>query len=235
MFNQVGTVVEGQKGIYISQIIVEGSDTFTDKGGNVVQIQVLDSNGAAGSRVYGYHKGEPTTGRGSYPEGDGWYNNNREKLVGTKDIFIPLGVGLWVNGKNEKYKIQSSGEVERSSVQNELNSMFSMIANPYPVDVKLSQIEVSGADTFTDKGGNVVQVQILDENGAAGSRVYGYHKGEPTTGRGSYPEGDGWYNNNREKLVGAKDVVIPAGTAMWVNGRSADYKLTVVTPFEDAE
>ena len=235
MFTGVGTVVNGQKGIYISQLVVEGADTFTDKGGNIVQIQLLDGNGGSGDRVYGYHKGEATSGRGSYPEGDGWYNAGKEKLIGNKDIFLPEGMGLWVNGKSASFKIQSSGEVELDTVQKDLTSAFCLIANPYPTDIKISQIEITGADTFTDKGGNVVQIQILDENGSSGDRVYGYHKGEATSGRGSYPDGDGWYNAGKEKLVGDKDITIPAGTAMWVNGKSEDYKFKIITPFVDAE
>ena len=229
MFNGVGTVVNGQKGIYISQIEVIGADEFSVSKDNIVEIQLLKPNGST-DKVYGYHKGD--TNRSFKNKGDGWFNDSNERCVDDKDVFIPLGQGLWVNGKSVNYKFVSSGEVEQDTVQDDLTANFRMLSNPYPTDIKISQIEVTGDDEFSVSKDNIVEIQLLKPNGST-DKVYGYHKGD--TNRSFKNKGDGWFNDSNERCVDDKDVTIPAGTAMWVNGKSADYKLKIVTPFEDAE
>lgn len=229
MFNGVGTIVDGQKGIYISQIEVVGDDTFTVSKDNVVQIQFLKPNGAL-DKAYGYHKGD--TNRSFKNKGDGWFNSSNELCADDKDVFIPLGQGLWVNGKSASYKFKSSGEVEQDTVQDDLTASFRMLSNPYPTDIKISQIEVTGDETFTVSKDNVVQIQFLKPNGSL-DKAFGYHKGD--TNRSFKGKGDGWFNSSNELCKDDKDITIPAGTAVWVNGKSADYKLKIVTPFEDAE
>ena len=91
----------------------------------------------------------------------------------------------------------------------------------------LSEVVPSGAETHTASA-NKIELQTLNEKGLP-SHYYMYHKGDNPR---NYPV-DGWYES-KTLISGDTDVEIKAGESVWVSG-NASLKLTLVTPFEDAE
>ena len=228
-FKSVGTVVDGKRGVYLTQIIPLGADKMTTTE-NTVQLQTLNEGGKGGT-VYTYHKGEDPDDR--YFSQPGWYQNRNK--VGTSkapDQFYPEGTGLWVSGPATAIKFQTSGEVELDTVNTDLVSGYRLVANPYPTTIKLTNIIPTGVDKMTTTE-NTVQIQTLNTEGKGGT-VYTYHKGEDPDDR--YFSQPGWYQNrNKVGTSKAPDPDIPAGTALWVSSQSSAISVNIVTPFEDFE
>ena len=222
-FVTVGTV---EKGFYLSGATVTGADQFTASV-NPVELQTLKSDGTM-DLTYTYHKGD--TGR-SYKNFDGWYSGTKPVQAGTDtDVFFPIGTGLWLSS-SEKLSLVTTAEVVMDSIQCDLTSGFKLIANPYPVAVKLSSIEILGADQYTASV-NPIELQTLKPDGTM-ELTYTYHKGD--TGR-SYKNFDGWYSGTKPVQAGTEtEVLIPAGGAVWVNATGTQFKIKIPTPFEDAE
>ena len=218
---------DGNRGIMLSQLIPEGADTFTVADDNYIDLQLLGPNGV-GIANYTYHQGD--TNR-SYKKGDGWYVGSTLITAGDEnDVFLPSGIGLWMSGKTN-YKFTSSGEVAMDTQQYELVDGYRLVANPYPTDIKLSQLVPAGAETFTVADDNYIDLQVLGPSGV-GIANYTYHKGD--TNR-SYKKGDGWYVGSTLITPGDEnDATIPAGSSLWMSGRN-NYTISVVTPFEVAE
>ena len=225
-FKAVGTVVDGKRGIYLSQIVVSGADKITTSE-NTVQLQALDPEGRAGI-TYTYHKGEGPSSR--YYKVDGWYQGTKLVGTGVDDQFYPEGTGLWVSGK-ATLDFLSSGEVELDTIQTDLVSGYRLIGNPYPTTIKLSNFVPTGVEKITTSE-NTVQIQSLDTEGRAGI-TYTYHKGEGPSSR--YYKVDGWYQGTKLVGSGVPDVDIPAGVSLWVSSANPEIDIQVVTPFEDAE
>ena len=212
---------DGVKGFYLTQVTPSGADKHTSTE-NLLQLQILDPSGVA-SANYVYHKGDTTR---AYKNFDGWYYGTTA-IKPENDVFFPVGTGFWVSG-TEALTITTSGEVVQDSLQCDLVDGFRLVANPFPVVTKLTNVIPSGAEKHTSTE-NLLQLQILDPSGVA-SANYVYHKGDTTR---AYKNYDGWYYGTTA-IKPENDVEIPAGASVWVSGNTS-LKLTVVTPFEDAE
>ena len=97
-----------------------------------------------------------------------------------------------------------------------------MIANPYPVDIKLTAFVMDvGADTV--KASDGVKIEILNENGYT-DVDYIYHKGDKTKGYTT----DGWYRG-KNLIKDTNDVTFKPGQALWFGGK-AGYTVTIPAP-----
>ena len=212
---------DGVKGFWLTQVVPGGAEQYTASA-NPIALQTLDAMGNA-AQSFSYHKGD--TAR-AYKNFDGWYLGVTA-IKPENDVFFPVGTGLWVSGA-DSLTITTAGEVLKDSVRADLVDGFRLVANPFPVAVKLTNIVPSGAEQYTASV-NPIALQTLDAMGNA-AQSYSYHKGD--TAR-AYKNYDGWYLGVTA-IKPENDVEIPAGASLWVSG-NATLKLTVVTPFEDAE
>ena len=212
---------DGVKGFYLTQVVPSGAEKYTSTE-NKLELQTLNANGGM-AEGYVYHKGD--TAR-AYKNYDGWYYGTTA-IKPENDVFFPVGTGFWVSG-TASMTITTSGEVVQDSLQCDLVDGFRLVANPFPIAIKLTQIVPSGADKHTSTE-NKLELQTLNANGGM-AEGYVYHKGD--TAR-AYKNYDGWYYGTTA-IKPENDVEIPAGASLWVSG-NASLKLTVITPFEDAE
>ena len=223
-FTQVGSV---EKGFWLSSAVINGGEKHTSTI-NPVSLQTLKTDGTT-DKSYTYHKADTAY---SYKNFDGWYAGTKPVKVDTAtDVFFPIGTGLWLKGTDESLSFQTAGEVVMDSLQCDLVNGFRMVANPYPVAIKLSSIEIIGAEKHTSTV-DPVALQTLKIDGTT-DKSYTYHKADTAY---SYKNFDGWYAGTKPvKADSATEVTIPAGSAVWVKSTRADLKIKIPTPFEDAE
>ena len=95
----------------------------------------------------------------------------------------------------------------------------------------LSSAAVNGAEQHTGTI-NPVELQTLKTDGTMDLN-YTYHKGD---GSRDYKGFDGWYSGKKAvKPDTDTEVLIPAGSAVWVYASRNDLKILIPTPFEEAE
>ena len=98
-----------------------------------------------------------------------------------------------------------------------------MIANPFPVGIKLTELVLDLAEDAKVLG--TVNIQLLNENGFK-DKLYKYYKGGS---KGFKTEG--WYDDDDNTLITSdNDVTFPAGQALWFASPSADYTVTIKAP-----
>jgi len=142
------------------------------------QDQVLFWNGA-GYDVY------------TYWAGYGWYDASA--TVESDDVLIPQGSSVWVKSSAGS-DLTVAGEVTSAdSVTNTLSAGFNMVASPYPVAMKLSDLPVNALSD---------QDQAIIWNGA------GYDSY-------TYWAGYGWYDASA--TVESDDVTVPVGGGFWLS------------------
>ena len=195
-------VTIGETGCKLTSITPAGFDKTT--GG--VAIQILDNFGLM-AKIYKYYKG----GRAPYAT-EGWYDGTT-RITAENDVVFAPGAGLWVTG-SDGFMFQTSGQVLFDDVVCNLRTGATMLANPYPMAVKLTNITPAGFDKTT--GG--VAIQILDNFGLM-AKIYKYYKG----GRVPYAT-EGWYDGTT-RITPENDVAFEPGTGLWVTG-SDGYTLT---------
>lgn len=193
----------GEDGCKLTDIVPTGFDKTT--GG--VAIQILDNYGLM-AKIYKYYKG----GRGSFAT-DGWYDGTT-RITTENDVVFAPGTGLWMTG-SDGYSFQTSGQVLFDNVVCKLRTGATMIANPYPMSLKLTNITPAG---FEKTSGGVA-IQILDNYGMT-TKTYKYYKG----GRAAYAV-DGWYDGTT-RITLENDVAFEPGAGLWVDGADG-YTLTL--------
>ena len=229
-FTAVGSV---SKGFWLSGAVINGAAQHTGSV-NPVELQMLKPDGTVNiDYSFTYHKGDTSY---YYKNFNGWYNAAKKavKADTATDVFFPVGTGLWLSGTDTTLSFQTSGEVVMDTVQCNLTNGFVMIANPYPVAIKLSSIEILGAEQHTGSV-NPVELQMLKTDGTVNIDFsFTYHKGDTSY---YYKNFNGWYNAAKKPIKPdtATEVMIPAGAAVWVSSSSNDFKIVIPTPFEDAE
>ena len=201
----------GAEGCKLTQIKPAGFNTSA----GAVSIQILDNYGQT-TTTYSYYKG----GRGAYAT-EGWYNGTT-RITADNDITFAPGTGLWMKGA-DGYTFTTSGEVLFDDVTCQLRSGLIMLANPYPMDVKLTNLKPAGFNTSA----GAVSIQILDNYGQT-TTTYSYYKG----GRGAYAT-EGWYNGTT-RITADNDVTFVSGDGLWVKGADG-YTLTFSLNSETAE
>ena len=222
-FTSVGSVA---KGFWLSSAVVNGADQHTASK-NKVSLQTLKTDGTT-DKSFSYHKADTAY---SYKNFDGWYLGTKAVKADTAtDVFFPVGTGLWLSG-SETFSFQTAGEVIMDSVMCDLTNGFKMVANPYPIDIKLSSVEIIGAEQHTASK-NKISLQTLKTDGTT-DKSFSYHKADTAY---SYKNFDGWYLGTKPvKADTATEFLIPAGGAVWVSSSSNDFDIVIPTPFEEAE
>ena len=198
----------GKEGCNLTSVKPAGFTTMT----GTLNIQTLDNAGRT-LKTYSYYKGA----RRPY-DVEGWYDGST-LITAENDVMFTAGTGLWISGA-DGYTITTSGEVLMDKVVCNLATGFKMLVNPYPVSIKLSQIQAAGFTTMT----GALNIQTLDNAGRT-LKTYSYYKGA----RRPY-DVEGWYDGST-LITAENDVTFPIGQGFWVAG-DAGYTLTFNYPAE---
>ena len=196
----------GEEGCTLTSIKPAGFTTIAGQ----LNIQTLNNAGQT-LKTYKYYKG----GRKPY-DVEGWYDGST-LITAENDVVFAPGTGLWIAGA-DAYTLTTSGEVLTDKVECALNSGFRMLSNPYPVSIKLTQIQASGFTTIAGQ----LNIQTLNNAGQT-LKTYKYYKG----GRKPY-DVEGWYDGST-LITAENDVTFPVGQGFWVAGADG-YKLTFNFP-----
>ena len=184
----------------ISDIKVTGA---AGAGGDV--IQKINADGSWGDLYYYY------TIDGSGWLEDGWYLSDGATPVSDDDT-IGVGEAFMVTSSSD-FTFTFAGQVIDTNPEIDIPSGFSMIGNPTPVTVKISQITVTGAD---GAGGDVIQK--INADGSWGDMYYYY------TMDGSGWLEDGWYLSDGATPVSDEDVLSAGESIMFTS--SSGLKVT---------
>ena len=167
----------------ISDIKVAGAE-----GAGSDFIQKINADGSWGDLYYYY------TMSGSGWLDDGWYLSDGATPVSDTDI-IGIGEAFMVTSSSGM-TFTFAGQVLDTNPEIDVPAGFSMIGNPTPVTVKLSQIAVTGAD-----GAGSDFIQKINADGSWGDLYYYY------TMSGSGWLDDGWYLSDGATPVSDADVL----------------------------
>ena len=176
-------------------------------------LQFLNSNGSVASRYYWIDDGDNKAG---------WYKNDAAVAIdgGAESVTIPAGTAAWTIGSGKT--LQAAGAVNTADVAFKMNATRNTaVGNCMPVDLKLSQLTVTGYDApvwneeeeYYENGcyaGDFV-LQFLNNNGSVFARYYWIDDGDNQAG---------WYKNDAAVAIdgGAESVTIAAGKGAWVIG-----------------
>ena len=176
-----------------------------------LRIQILDANGIT-TKTYAYFKNAGS--RSSYGV-DGWYDMHGDTLITAEnDPLFKNGQGLWL-GSPAGVKLTTAGGVLKDSQCFELKNGNTMIANPFPVSVKLLDLVLGGTFDTAEKILGTIRIQILDANGIT-TKTYAYFKNAGS--RSSYGA-DGWYDMHGDVLItNDNNPSFAAGEALWFGG-----------------
>ena len=184
----------------ISDIKVSGA---LGAGGDTVQ--KIEADGSWGDLYY------YMTLDGSGWLEDGWYKEDQMTPVDDTDT-IGVGEALFVSA-GSAMTFTYAGEVLSGKPVVPVSAGYSMVGNPTPVQIKLSDIEVSGA---LGAGGDTVQ--RIEADGSWGALYY------YMTLEGSGWLEDGWYKEDQMTPVDDTDT-LTAGDGLFVSA-SGDLSLT---------
>ena len=176
-------------------------------------LQFLNNNGSVAAKYYWLDNGEVAPG---------WYATGGGVAIegGAESVNIPAGTAAWVIGTGKK--LQVAGQVNMFDVAKKMNATRNTaVGNCMPVDLKLSQLTVTGYDAPTwneedecyDNGcqGADFVLQFLNNNGSVATKYYWLDNGEVPPG---------WYATGGGVTIegGASSVNISAGKGAWVIG-----------------
>ena len=186
----------------ISDIKVSGA---FGAGGDTVQ--KIEADGSWGSLYY------YMTMDGSGWLKDGWYKEDQMTPVDDTDV-VGVGEALFVSA-GSAMTFTYSGVVISGKPVVQVPTGYSMVGNPTPIQIKISDIEVSGA---FGAGGDTVQK--IEADGSWGSLYY------YMTMEGSGWLKDGWYKEDQMTPVDDTDM-LAIGDGLFV---SASNNLTLTFP-----
>ena len=197
----------GKDGVSLLDLTFDTSMYEQIKG--TLRIQLLDAHGYT-SQEYRYYKGMD---RGTYKV-DGWYDMTTDAIVtADNDPLFKNGQGLWL-GSPAGVKLTTAGGVLKDSQCYELQNDNTMIANPFPVAVKLLDLVLDGTAKTAEQIKGTIRIQLLDAYGYT-SQEYRYYKGMD---RGTYKV-DGWYDMTTDAIVTEdNNPSFAAGQALWFGG-----------------
>ena len=177
----------------ISDIKVAGAE-----GAGSDSIQKINADGSWGDMYYYY------TLDGSGWLEDGWYLEDGVTPVSDTDV-IGVGEAFMVTSASD-ISFTFAGEVMNSNPEVDVPAGFSMVGNPTPVTVKISQIGVTGAD-----GAGSDSIQKINADGSWGDMYYYY------TLDGSGWLEDGWYLEDGATPVSDTDVLEAGESIMFTS------------------
>lgn len=227
-YNLIGVNFQSVSGGALSiQDAIVPSDNMTK--GNAVtaadQIQIMDASGT----YVTYYLSNGYAGKGSYPETAGkWVKFGAATTPATDTI--PTGTGFWFITKDapaEPFTIQVAGSVLMSSSEDKtLTTQYSIVANPYPMDIPLNDGVVAENGTKGNAVTAADQIQIMDSTGAYTT----YYLSNGYAGKGSYPAtADKWVKFG--SATTATTDKVPAGAGVWFIRKSdSTSKLTFTNP-----
>ena len=183
----------------------EPYDEEEDEGGTSgsFNIQFLSSSGTTEAQYYWYDDDVKT----------GWFTRSGEA---SDSVKLDAGKGIWVSGKG--LSLTSAGAVNENDILITTRSSGNQaVANTTPVNLKLSQIAVTGYDPYDeeeDEGGTSgsFNIQFLTSSGTTSAQYYWYDDDVKT----------GWFDRAGNN---ANDVEIPAGTGVWVSGKGLTVRI----------
>ena len=189
----------------MTDIKVVGYDTETGTEGEV-NVQILDQYGMGGMTYFFYDVPGDFTA---------WLDGlDNEVEAGT--VTLAAGEGLWVDAPSASYSLQTAGQVPTTGISVTLRAGNKIVINNTPVDVDLTDIDVTGYDSETGTEGEV-NVQILDQYGMGGMTYFYYDVPGDFTA---------WLDGLDEE-VAPGDVVIAPGEGLWVDAPSTAYKMVI--------
>ena len=191
--------------IDLTDIKVIGYDPESGTEGDV-NVQILDAHGKAGMSYFYYDVPGDFTA---------WLDGNDEE-VSAGTLTLAAGEGLWVSAPDATYSLQTAGQVPTTGIAVALRQGNKVVVNSTPVDVDLTEIDVTGYDTESGTEGDV-NVQILDAHGKAGMSYFYYDVPGDFTA---------WLDGNDEE-VSAGTLVIGPGEGMWVSAPSTAFSLVL--------
>ena len=183
----------------------EPYDPVEDEGGTTADfsVQFLTASGTTEAQYWWYDDDEKT----------GWYDASGNLC---NDVALSAAKGFWTSGHG--LTMTSAGQVnENDIVITTASAGFRAIANTTPVNLKLSQLAITGYEPYDpveDEGGTTADfsVQFLTASGTTASQYWWYDDDEKT----------GWYDASGTL---SNDVVIPAGTGVWVSGHGLSIRI----------
>ena len=189
------------------------------------QIQIQNSTGG----YVTYYLSNGMSGKASYPETTGkWVKYGAASAPATDTI--PTGTGFWFITKDapaEPFTISVAGSVLMSSSEaKDLTTQYSIVANPYPVDIPLNGGLVAENATSGNAYTAADQVQIQNSTGG----YVTYYLSNGMSGKASYPETAGKWVKYGAATTATTDKV-PAGAGVWFIRKSdSTTKLTFSNP-----
>ena len=170
--------------------------------------------------------------------GPGWFKDTEGTPIenGEESVQLDAGAALWISGS--ELKLQPSGAVNQFDVEVETaQSGFKAIGNCMPIDLKLSDLTVTGytpptwekvGKVFVNVGGcrGAFVVQTLTTSGSMEKTYYWLEYMTSATTK----VGPGWFKDTEGTVIeeGSDKVEIPAGKGLWISG--SGLKLTIPAP-----
>ena len=190
---------------------------FVGVGGNQIALDALTASGTdASDNVVLSTVDEYGTAVDSYSWNDWalssacWINDSYEKIEG---VTVVPGMAFWTSGSDASQVIQSAGEVGTSDVVVNLRFGYTLVGNPFPVDVALQDI-VAGGDEASDN----VTMSTIDEYGTA-IDTYSWNDWALDSAC--------WINDSYEKIEG---VSIAPGVGLWTSGSNSSQYIRIPAP-----
>ena len=161
--------------------------------------------------------------------GPGWFADANATPIegGEGSVQLDAGGSLWISGSG--LQLQPSGAVNPFDVEVETaQSGFKAIGNSMPVDLKLSDLTVSGytpptwekvGKVFVNVGGCAGQTFVMQTLTTSGSKDKQYVWLDYMTSA-TDRVGPGWFADANATAIegGADKVTIPAGYGLWISG-----------------
>ena len=227
-YNLIGVNFQSVDGKALSiQDAIVPSDKMTQGNAITVADQIQIQNATGGYVMYYLSNG--TAGKASYPATKGKWVLATAPSTPTTDT-IPTGTGFWFITKDapaEPFTISVAGSVLMSTSEaKDLTTQYSIVANPYPVDIPLN----GGVVAENGTQGNAITVadQIQIQNSTGGYTMYYLSNG--TAGKASYPATKGKWVLATAPSTATTDKV-PAGAGVWFIRKSdSTTKLTFNNP-----
>ena len=207
-FEQVGVAGEGV-------LLNDLQGDFEDY--DELQVASLNAKGKVAFASYYYY----TEIGGMAMEGDGWYNEDFQ-LVGNT-MRIPVGSAFWfIPSSGAAKAVTLAGQVGAGSFPHTIKDKQSMICSAYPV--AFNPNVNSTWEGFEDY--DEIQVSRVNSKGKIAFTSYYYY----TEVGGMAMEGDGWYDEDFQKLT---EPICAVGQGFWlILGNPAGHSFVETSPLK---
>ena len=221
-FTMIGTCFEGcgvDKPIKIKDLVGE---FFGGEGYSSADCLTVWDRNTGNYRTYPYFFGDWGVGEEAY--NNKWYRSDNDS-VETEDILEP-GDAFWINRRAGMTTVTIAGQVPTNDVLIQLSKGFTMIANPFPVDIKIKSLS---GNFYGGEGYSSADCITVWDQGTGNYRTYPYFFGDWGIGEEAY--NDKWYRSDNDS-VETEDVIAP-GEAFWIEHRGTGCTLTILAPSID--